>query len=273
MYTQIIYPSVPLRPFVHHYWVMKTEGWTMEMNIMPKGCMKWMFHRQHPLIVNGIVNTSMVGTVCGCYNSATHVRSDGATYLLFVFFKPYAMKMVMGMPCKHFFDSNIDMDDLENPGFKVLKRQVLESASDSLAIDYIEKFILRQLECYYDEYSVRRIFSVCDEMERRPFLDVKHLADLACLGERQFRRIYLENVGITPKRMLCIYRFIKATQMLQHSLSRDFSSIIVQLGYTDHSHFNKDFRKIAGMSPSEYLTHIELLRQNLVLDGYQSYHQ
>ena len=272
MRTSIIGPSENLRPFVHHYWVMQTEGWGMTMNIMPVGCMKWMFHRRRPLIVNGIVDTSMVATVCGCNSRATHVQSDGATHLLFVFFQPYVSKMVMGMPCESFFDDNVDMEVLDDSGFKLLKRQVLESVSDAEAIRYIENFLIQQLSMHYDAFLHRRLSAVYHTMLHHPCIDVERLADVACLSNRQFRRVFSDNAGIAPKRLQRIHRFYRATQMMLHMDSNDFSPIIYKLGYTDHSHFNKEFHQIAGMSPSEYMKHIEQLRQHYVLDGYQSYH-
>ena len=273
MRTSIILPSEHLRPFVHHYWVMQTEGWGVTMNIMPIGCMKWMFHRRRPFIVNGVVDQTMVGTVCGCNTRAMHVQSDGATHLLFVFFQPYAAKMVMGMPCESFFDVNVDMEALENLDFKVLKRQVLESASDAEAIGCIETFLCQQLAKYYDKVFFHRLSAVYHTLLQHPCIDVDGLADVACLSGRQFRRVFAENAGITPKRLQRIHRFCRATQMMLHAGANDFSPVIYELGYTDHSHFNKEFHQIAGMSPSEYLEHIEQLRKHYVLDGYQSYHQ
>lgn len=44
------------------------------------------------------------------------------------------------------------------------------------------------------------------------------------------------------------------------------------MGYTDHSHFNKDFREFAGMSPTEYLQHVRRLNDDKVLEGYRTYH-
>ena len=54
-------------------------------------------------------------------------------------------------PCESFFDVNVDMEALENLDFKVLKRQVLESASDAEAIGCIETFLCQQLAKYYDK--------------------------------------------------------------------------------------------------------------------------
>ena len=58
MLTKVMLPTPLLRAYVHHYWVMKTERISAEMNIVPTGSMKWMFHRRTPLVVNRVVDNS-----------------------------------------------------------------------------------------------------------------------------------------------------------------------------------------------------------------------
>lgn len=55
--TEVVWPSVVLRPFVHHYWILKANQWGMSrIPIMPVGCMRWMFHRKRPFCVEGVAS-------------------------------------------------------------------------------------------------------------------------------------------------------------------------------------------------------------------------
>ena len=112
---------------------MKAEAHnaSVDMNIMPMGCMKWMFHRSLPFAINGLMDASNVASVCGQYTEAAHVSMLADIDLIFVFFQPYAMSVVTGMPCSMFESSNVSMDDLEQSEFKVLKQMVLEAGSDA----------------------------------------------------------------------------------------------------------------------------------------------
>lgn len=270
--TKILQPSALLRPFIHHYWIMRADGFSMEMNIMPMGCMKWMFYRSRPFTVNGHDDYADVATVCGQYDEAVHVATRESIDLLFVFFQPFAMKTVMGMPCGLFQENNVDMDCLGLPGFKLLKRQVLEAMTDGQAVGHIESFILHQLACHYDDLQFRQMRAVFGEIGCHPYTSTGRLADIACLSERQFRRVFSEQVGLSPKQMLRVRRFLLASRQIQAGTA-DFTSIIHRLGYTDHSHFYKDFRDFSGMSPTDYMLHIRQLEQRRMLDAYRSYHE
>ena len=271
--SRLLLPSVPLRPFIHHFWVMRADVFPHEMSVMPRGCSKWIFHRMEPFVVNGVEERGNIATVCGQYHTAARISSAHPISLIFVVFQPYAMKMVMGgMPCSLFYANNVDMDSLGMAEFKDLKRRVTEATDDDGAIALIEDFVVRQLSRSPDSAHLPRLQHVSRAIEEHPMLSPAELADMACLSERQFRRVFEDHVGMSPKRMLKVTRFLRAARSIQNLRGHDFTDIVYGMGYTDHSHFNKDFREFAGMSPTEYLQHVRRLEEDRVLEGYRTYH-
>ena len=271
--SRLLLPSVPLRPFIHHYWVMRADAFPHEMSVMPRGCAKWIFHRLEPFTVNGVEERGNIATVCGQYHTAARISASHPISLIFVVFQPYAMKMVMGgMPCSLFYANNVDMDSLGMAEFKDLKRRVTEATDDDGAIALIEDFVVRQLSRSPDSAHLPRLQHVSRAIEGHPMLSPAELADRACLSERQFRRVFEDHVGMSPKRMLKVTRFLRAARSIQNLRGHDFTDIVYGMGYTDHSHFNKDFREFAGMSPTEYLQHVRRLEEDRVLEGYRTYH-
>lgn len=273
MLTRVILPTPPLRAFVHHYWVMKADRISAEMNIVPTGSMKWMFHRRIPLVVNGVVDNSNVASVCGQYYRSIHVHTASNTHLLFVFFRPYALKMIMGIPSDTFMEDNVSMDQLGVPDFHELKCRVLDSATDEEAIGIIESFIMRRLHDCSDNVYLKPLIAVCNAIDSNPAITLDCLSDIACLSERQFRRVFTEHVGMTPKQMIRTKRFFHATKMIQTLDESVFTTIVNDLGFTDHSHFNKEFRQFSGMSPTDYLAHIREIKRTDFIRGYRAYHE
>ena len=270
--SKIIWPSFPLRPYIHHYWIMRAWGNSMEMNIMPMGNMKWMLHRGTPFHINGIFDPRNVASICGQYNSAVQVGMYDDCNIIYVFFHPYAMKMITGIPCHLFEDKNISMDDLGIPAFQLLKRMVLDAESDEKAIAYIEDFIIRQLAYRDRDSHLKQLMFVCDEINKHSFATLNQLADKACLSERQLRRVFLDNVGLSPKLMLRTRRCLQASKMIQDMTTKDFTQLTFELGFTDHSHMYKEFKQFAGMSPSEYFDHVNEIRRHHLIKGYKAYH-
>lgn len=70
----------------------------------------------------------------------------------------------------------------------------------------------------------------------------KHLID-------QFKRY----IGLTPKYYQRILRFNDILQTIQQQQSINWPDVALQCGYSDQSHFIKEFRHFSGFNPTEFL--------------------
>lgn len=270
--SQVILPSPALSFYVHHYWILRACDVRMSQLILPSGCMKWIFHRKKPFDVNGMGDFMTQISVCGQYERAIHIQSDENVEMLAVFFHPYAMQMIMGMPCHPFTNNNVDFDDIENKNFSELKNKIQDAPNSEACITLIESFIFCQLTKNQNApyfYSLQKVFH---EMYANPECRIETLAEIACLSERQFRRVFTENVGMSPKQLIRIQRFHLVTNSMMQLNSETFSALLDKYGYVDHSHFNHEFQHFTGMSPSSYLQFLEKNRKDGNMSVYRSYH-
>ncbi|MEN8724827.1 MAG: AraC family transcriptional regulator [Lentimonas sp.] len=82
-------------------------------------------------------------------------------------------------------------------------------------------------------------------------IEVGDLAKVASLSISQFERRFRTVFQQTPARFLIRYRLTRASQILVHS-DATLSRIALEVGFYDHSHFSREFRKLFGMSPGHY---------------------
>ena len=193
--------------------------------------------------------------------------------MILVFFYPYTFHLFTGMPCQLFTNDNVDFDCLESVAFKTLKKRVLEADSAEESIVHIESFLQQQLTRTQHLTYLKPLAKVFQTIEQNQESRVESLAETACLSERQFRRIFIEHVGLSPKQLLRIQRFHTIIKELIQSKENAFDSLLYKHGYTDHSHFYREFRHFAGMSPSEYLAHLREIEHSNFLRGYRAYHE
>jgi AraC-like DNA-binding protein len=85
--------------------------------------------------------------------------------------------------------------------------------------------------------------------QQRGQLSVVDLAEVAGLGDRQFRRACYKHSGLAPKQLARILRFRHAVSRLK-AASRDGASLALDCGYYDQAHMIRDFRELAGTSPT-----------------------
>jgi AraC-like DNA-binding protein len=86
---------------------------------------------------------------------------------------------------------------------------------------------------------------------------IDDLAVRAGCTRRHLERLFLDQVGLTPKRLSRIRRFQRALATLEHAQASGARSAgltaATVCGYADQSHFVHEFRELAGTTPSSDL--------------------
>ena len=83
-------------------------------------------------------------------------------------------------------------------------------------------------------------------------LDVSGLASLAGVSEAYFRRLFLNKYGTSPKEYIIGLRIDYAKTLLA-SGEVSVSDVALMCGYSEPSHFSREFSKRVGTSPKNYL--------------------
>lgn len=72
-------------------------------------------------------------------------------------------------------------------------------------------------------------------------------------SRRRLSDLFRETVGTSPKLYSRIQRFQQALKLIRKGSKPDLSQIAHLSGYYDQAHFNRDFRALSGITPTEYL--------------------
>jgi AraC family transcriptional regulator of arabinose operon len=84
-------------------------------------------------------------------------------------------------------------------------------------------------------------------------VSIHDLAALVDLSPSRFAHLFRLSVGTSPLRYLRRLRIERARELLE-ATSLPVREVMLQVGFTDASHFSKDFRARFGTGPREYRT-------------------
>ena len=79
-------------------------------------------------------------------------------------------------------------------------------------------------------------------------------AEIGC-SRRHLQAKFAEQVGLSPKTAIRMVRFDHVCAALAATPGR-WADLAAEAGYADQAHLNRDFRDLAGVTPSEYLAQV-----------------
>lgn len=113
------------------------------------------------------------------------------------------------------------------------------------------------MHCEPGRRTNRSVFGAIEHIEKnfREHISLDDLATVAGLSVFRFARLFRQQVGISPYRYLCRIR-VRHAQALMEKGWRP-SVIAIEVGFFDQSHLARHFKKICGITPSQYMLRIK----------------
>ncbi len=243
-------PHEALREYVRFYWVFRS-GLAISALTFPTGCPQIIFHRRKPLYIPELGTFQSRLTISGQVNFPSHLSAMGETEMIVVVFKPYGLGPLLNIPASLFYNQEVSGYDIDDIGLRKLDERISGCEDSADCIKLIDNWLLSRLtkQAYG---QTQRIQAVVQRMLAAPESTVTDLAAIACLGKKQFERLFRSHVGINPKEYSRIVRFQKALAMMQSGESV-LSQVAYASGYSDQSHFIKEFRRFSGQTPATLL--------------------
>jgi AraC-like DNA-binding protein len=73
------------------------------------------------------------------------------------------------------------------------------------------------------------------------------------LSHKWLIELFRAQVGLTPKLYCRLRRFETALTLIGQQKEPNWARLALRCGYFDQAHFNRDFRALSGLCPTEYL--------------------
>lgn len=146
----------------------------------------------------------------------------------------------------------VDLSDIWGAQAVLLAEALNGSASWEGRFTIVERFLAHRL-CH-SRHNVRsELRWVWDELERHNGqVSMRSLRDGLGWSERHFAKHFNAILGLRPKAAARRLRFTHAHRLMTLDSAATLSDIAIICGYSDQSHFTREFRIFAGCSPAAY---------------------
>lgn len=116
-----------------------------------------------------------------------------------------------------------------------------------LAIEFIE-----QNAPIFTE-KIQLVKSICIEIyTKKGITSVQELAEKFELSRQEINKLFKEEVTYTLKKFIVIVRIMEVIKYKLKETKLSYTELSYEFGYFDQAHFNNDFKRICGVSPSKF---------------------
>ncbi len=195
--------------------------------------------------VGHTVGTAIVGGARSAYyvrDVSAPVWSVGAELF------PGAAPLLLGVPADEFAERHISLDDLWGRDAIELQEQLALAGAADERLAIFESVLLARMPRVRGMHPA--IAEALSGFDARG--GVRALVARSGYSHRRFVALFRASVGLSPKRYGRILRFQSALARVAERAAPAWADLALAAGYSDQSHFNRDFRAFAGVTPGHY---------------------
>ena len=271
MQFEIIQPTEVLRPYITRYVFVRAEGSTDTMTppsddprfvngkhvqtLLPNyGSL--IFMRNVTVDMNGTIADGL--TLLGAYQKAIGLTTlSGWFEGMLLDFEPGGMHALLGIELQRLEGQVLTAKEYGDVGLMTLDGIFKQNEKAEEIAGLMDAFFLGHLPHKKEDMNYTRmtkVIAACDAAKGN--ISAADMASVACLGERQFLRIFKQYVGIPPKQFVRLRRFHRTIQHMQQTAAAgkpiNLMGIVLEHGYYDLSHAALEFQQMGCVSPSHF---------------------
>jgi AraC-like DNA-binding protein len=263
-------PSKELLPFIKHYLFLESEGTGIKkLRLFSDGNTGMVFSFKSNLVSNiqadEQLNFLPPSFVYGQINAFKDLFLFGEASLIIVVFQPAGINQLIGISAAELRNNIIKTEDLF--GWPVLNLQ-----TNLFELNNFQEQ-LTSLNAFFTQLVSKKVLlnkgiieaSVNFILKNKGTNSVDQLVKHVGYTERHLERIFIECVGLNPKKFGNIVKLHSFLKLLKVKSKHDtLTRISCEAGYSDQSHLIKEFKKYTGVTPKEYLNKANKLAINFM---------
>lgn len=243
MHYQEIKPPAALQHLVRFFWVLEYNGGSQ-------------FPVQYKLLAEGFPGLvffykNQYGAINGQTTEHRSFSMTGNFKMMGVYLYPYALPLLYKIPSHEFTHQHIHLHELCKNEFAELQERILGAVTDVEGINILSDYLYQKsirIAGASDKFH-QCILHVIDHGGN---VEVDRLAQHAGISNRQLERKFRASVGLSPKVYSRLMRFHASLRFIKSDTMKSLTDIAYAAGYFDQSHFIREFKAFAGLSPGEY---------------------
>ena len=265
-------PRAPLNQFVERLWLVSGGQLPRKERILPSGTVELVVNlRDDRVTINRTMQSARARSfsgvvVSGTYSGAFVIDAMQHELMMGVHFRPGGAFGAFGVSAAELADAHVDLGAIwGDTAAHELRERLCGAATHEARFQRLQQTLTTQLPSRPRRHAVVQ-FALERFTATGLGASVRDVAREAGLSHRRFLTIFTTEVGLSPKLFCRILRFRHLHALAQRTGRIDWAQLAQACGFFDQSHLANEFRKLSGLTPTEYQR--DLRHSRNVLDSH-----
>ncbi len=255
-------PDYRLKDLVHSYWagdfnVSRQSGYTQQ--VLPNGCIEVIIHLSdaHCSLFSSANGwgSSPDFTLIGMYSQPYEVRFESKVNVFGIRLYPDGVRQIFGVPPVELLAAFEDGVHVGGQSFYAFCNRIKEINNIAAQLQLSNAFLLSKIDETNKKYDYTHL-ALRLIRESHGAVDFTTLLELIPISSRQLQRELKKAYGITLSDYMRLSR-MNAIQRYMLSGSKNLTQLTYKLQFSDQSHFTREFKKYAGITPGKFVKNQE----------------
>jgi AraC-like DNA-binding protein len=189
--------------------------------------------------------------IAGLHTAPSYVEANDTWACIELRLTPLGARRLVGWPMHELANATHALDEIM-PASDALVGRLRETASWAERFDLVEAFLVRR---FADAAAPSPASEWSWAQLRRSHgrTGIAEIAEELGWSHRRLIARFRDDFGLAPKALARVIRFDRAVQLLRNPSPPMLAAVAFDCGYFDQAHMNRDFRELAGTTPTALL--------------------
>jgi AraC-like DNA-binding protein len=259
-----------------HQWGMVTARPHVSLRAQVRRYIGWWEHRttplyrrelptaEVPLIINfgapirlfdvaDRTRSTVLGSFAtGAYDSHVIVEANGSQAGIQIDFTILGMRLFLGRPLADLTNRGVALEDILGSSARRVTMELHDAPTWDARFDLLDREISARMNAAQaPTIEVLRTWKRI--VDSGGLVTIRSLVEETGWSQKHLISQFREHIGLAPKAFARVMRFGRAVERLRRRDTTSLTELALDCGYYDQSHFDRDFRAFAGVTPTDLL--------------------
>ncbi|WP_343067656.1 AraC family transcriptional regulator [Winogradskyella flava] len=189
--------------------------------------------------------------ISGMHKDFLSISAPQNSEMLVVQFKTNGSYPFLHLPIYQLNNKVVNGEAIFGKEILDIRTEVLNKNEASHKFEIIESWLIDRLA--KNKTPKLELVDILSQLQTKPISDHNTIVATYSKTQKHLINQFKTYFGLTPKVFHRIFRFNKILQQIQNKQNLVWSQLAYEFGYSDQSHFIKEFKEFSGFNPQEFI--------------------